>query len=59
MPSDDHINPQRYRVRVFVDFWNYTLSMRGVDEDFRTDWSSLGPVFVARRNRTCYRGGYW
>ena len=31
-------------VRVFVDFWNYTLSMRGVDEDFRTDWSSLGPV---------------
>ena len=44
MSSDDHSNLQRYRVRVFVDFWNYTLSMRQVDTDFRTDWSTLGPV---------------
>ena len=35
---------QRHRVRVFVDFWNYSLSMRDVDENFRTDWSKLGPV---------------
>ena len=44
MSSDDHVNLQRFRVRVFVDFWNYTLSMRQVDADFRTDWSTLGPV---------------
>ena len=34
----------RHRVRVFVDFWNYTLHMKDVDEPFRTDWSKLGPV---------------
>lgn len=34
----------RYGVRVFVDFWNYTLSMREVDPAFRTDWSKLGPA---------------
>ena len=35
---------QRLRVRVFVDFWNFTLTMRDVDEKFRTDWRMLGPV---------------
>ncbi|MDE2782395.1 MAG: NYN domain-containing protein [Gemmatimonadota bacterium] len=34
----------RHRVRVFVDFWNYTLHMKSVDQPFRTDWSKLGPV---------------
>ena len=33
----------RHRVRVFVDFWNYTLHMRDVDAPFRTDWARLGP----------------
>ena len=44
MPGEDPIHPLRHRVRVFVDFWNYTLSMRDVDKAFRTDWSKLGPV---------------
>ncbi|WP_419910290.1 NYN domain-containing protein [Candidatus Poriferisodalis sp.] len=35
---------QHYRVRVFVDFWNYTLAMRDADAGFRTDWSLLGPA---------------
>lgn len=34
----------RHRVRVFVDFWNYTLSMQSQDREFRTDWSKFGPV---------------
>lgn len=29
---------------MFVDFWNYTLHMKDVDDPFRTDWSKLGPV---------------
>ena len=33
-------------MRVFVDFRNYTLSMRDADEVFRTDWEKLGPVLV-------------
>ncbi len=35
-----------YRVRIFVDFWNFTLLMRDVDSDFSTDWSKLGPVLT-------------
>ena len=46
MPGDDPIHRSRHRVRVFVDFWNYTLSMRGADEAFRTDWSKLGPMLT-------------
>ena len=44
MSRDDAAPGQRHRVRVFVDFWNYTLSMRDVDGSFRTDWSKLGPA---------------
>lgn len=43
--SDVPIAP-RNRVRVFVDFWNYTLSMRQVDAAFLTDWSALGPTLA-------------
>ena len=46
MPDNDPTHDQRHRVRVFVDFWNYTLSMRDVDKGFRTDWSRLGPVLT-------------
>ena len=30
------------RVKVFVDFWNFTLSMRSVDPTFKVDWHKLG-----------------
>lgn len=46
MSDQDPAPAQRNRVRVFVDFWNYTLSMREVDSQFRTDWSALGPVLA-------------
>ena len=37
---------RRNRIRVFVDFWNYTLSMRHVEANHQTDWSKLGPVLT-------------
>ena len=40
------IHGPRYRVRVFVDFWNYTLLMKDVDGSHRTDWSKIGPVLA-------------
>ena len=44
MPADPQ---QRHRVRVFVDFWNYTLTMRDhVDPTFATDWAKLGPALA-------------
>ena len=43
-PMTSRFRDPRHRVRVFVDFWNYTLSLRDADAAFRTDWSQLGPV---------------
>ena len=47
MPEQVSQPEQRYRARVFVDFWNFTLSMRDVDANFRTDSAKLGPVLAA------------
>lgn len=27
---------------MFIDFWNYTLAMKAVNPDFRTDWAKIG-----------------
>ena len=32
------------RVKVFVDFWNFQLSVNDVDRSFRIDWEKLGLV---------------
>jgi hypothetical protein len=29
----------RLRVRIFVDFWNFSLSLRDKDDNFRADWN--------------------
>ena len=31
------------KIRLFVDFWNYELSMKQADPNFRTDWKKIGP----------------
>lgn len=35
----------RLRVRVFVDFWNFTLSMKECEDQFQIDWSKIGSLF--------------
>ena len=51
MPDDDAPTTQRNRARVFVEFWNYTLSMRHVDSEPLTDRSTLGPVLAEAAGR--------
>jgi Zn ribbon nucleic-acid-binding protein len=34
------------RVRVFVDFWNFTLSLRSARPGFMTDWNPIGPALA-------------
>jgi len=34
------------RVRIFVDFWNFSLSLRRLDEKFMIDWTKLPSLFV-------------
>lgn len=37
---------RRPRVHVFVDFWNFHLTLKKVDEPFSADFKALGPVLV-------------
>lgn len=37
---------ETYRTIVFVDFWNFSLSMQGVEEAFPTDWQVLPHVII-------------
>ncbi len=34
------------RVHNYLDYWNYELLMRAVDEAFRTDWIKIGPALA-------------
>ena len=40
---DELVAEHRVRVRVFVDFWNFELSVREARPDFKIDWRALGP----------------
>lgn len=39
------------RVCVFVDFWNFTLSLKDKDEQFKSDWRLIGPLFAKEAGR--------
>jgi uncharacterized LabA/DUF88 family protein len=34
---------EEVRVRAFIDFWNFQLSVQSWDREFRLDWRKLGP----------------
>ncbi len=35
-------NPIQLRIKVFVDFWNFSLSLKNDDPDFKIDWQKFG-----------------
>ena len=35
------------RVRVFIDFWNFSLSLRRSQADFKLDWAKVSSVLTA------------
>ena len=39
------------RVRIFVDFWNFTLSIRDEDDTFLIAWDKLGPLLAAETGK--------
>ena len=48
IPAAPH---SRLRVRIFVDFWNFSLSIRLRNEKFRVDWRKLGPVLASEAGK--------
>ena len=47
--SINRVVSHRQRVRVFVDFWNFDISMRQrgfYDEGYKVDWNELGPCLA-------------
>ena len=47
-PRNESVTEHRVRVRVFVDFWNFELSIKQIEPTFKIDWRALGP-FLARK----------
>jgi uncharacterized LabA/DUF88 family protein len=39
------------RVRIFVDFWNFSLSLRDRDDDFRVDWKPIGQLLTSEAGK--------
>lgn len=39
------------RVRIFVDFWNFSLSLRRADGGFMVDWRPVGPLFASEAGK--------
>lgn len=46
MDQDNAVAQSRLRVRVFVDFWNFTLELKARNGAFRPDWSKIGPLLT-------------
>lgn len=35
------------KIRIFVDFWNFSLSLRRQDDSFMLDWQKVAPVLTS------------
>lgn len=40
------VSQKSNRVRIFVDFWNFSLSLRRQDEHYKIDWQKVAPVIM-------------
>ena len=49
--SVDAISEHRVRVKVFVDFWNFQLSVNHLEREFSIDWRNLGSVLALEATR--------
>lgn len=41
----------RLRVRIFIDFWNFSLSLRNKEDTFRVNWTLVGPLLTAEAGK--------
>ncbi|MCY4047356.1 MAG: hypothetical protein OXF42_04515 [Candidatus Dadabacteria bacterium] len=46
MSADTAEEKKPLRVRVFIDFWNFSLSLKDKNQDFKTDWHLVGRVLA-------------
>jgi uncharacterized LabA/DUF88 family protein len=46
MSDPANVQSTALRVRIFVDFWNFQLSVNGTVANFKVDWRKLGPVLA-------------
>jgi len=40
------VTTQALRVRIFIDFWNFTLSLRRQDDQFMVDWKAVASILT-------------
>ncbi|MCC0004222.1 MAG: NYN domain-containing protein [Methylobacteriaceae bacterium] len=41
MTDGSVVQAQKIRVRIFIDFWNFSLELRRRDDTFRVDWTPI------------------
>lgn len=46
MTDSDTLMQPRPRIMIFIDFWNYELTMKDLDSEFLTDWFKLPEAIV-------------
>ena len=46
------------RVRIFIDFWNFSLGMKEFDPAYRLDWAKLPGLLVAEATHPSISGKY-
>ena len=37
---------KRIRIKIFVDFWNFQLSVNGIDPKMKIDWQKMGQIIA-------------
>lgn len=42
---------QPIRIRIFVDFWNFSLSLKGIDNSFNTDWTQIPSLLIQEASK--------
>jgi uncharacterized LabA/DUF88 family protein len=47
-----------FRVRIFIDFWNFQLGMQEYDSSFRLDWRNLPEILVKEAVGSGQPGSY-
>jgi len=54
--EEGSVDLDRPRVHIFIDFWNFTLSLKDVDAAFKADWRGLAVSLTEHAAATLGRG---
>ena len=48
---DSSTHTIKFRIRIFIDFWNFSLALREHDDTFRVNWTPIGNLLTKEAGR--------